>query len=345
MNLLKKKSVWFGALLLLVLGGATLFIIYKELNGNDIAGTLRHADPRWVTAAVAAMILYSIADGLNIRRCLRLTGYEVSIPQMMKYAFAGFFFSSITPSSSGGQPGQLYFMYRDKIKLSHGTFSLLCAFLSYQIMAVVWGIIGLIFTPKGIMSLGGKFSYVFPIGFAINLVTIAILISILFSRRMTIMFAYIALRFNRKNKNPGSKNEIMRFFARYRKAAGLMNSNKRVFVKILLTSFVQMSLFHSVPYLCARALGCDSFGWFTGVCTQGALFLSVSSLPLPGAAGVTEYGFALFFADLIPKHLMGSTMILSRFCSFLFPLIVSGSQLLLLQLSANTRRPIRKASR
>jgi len=345
MKLLKNKSVLIGVLLLLVLGGATLFIIYKELNGHDIAGTLRHADLRWVTAAVIFMILYSIADGLNIRRCLRLTGYEVSVPQMMKYAFAGFFFSSITPSSSGGQPGQLYFMYRDKIKLSHGTFSLLCAFLSYQIMAVVWGIIGLIFTPKGIMSLGGKFSYVFPIGFAINLVTIVILICILFSKRMTIMFAYVALRLNRKKNKPGSKNEIMRFFATYRKAAGLMNSNKRVFLKILLTSFVQMSLFHSVPFLCARALGCDSFGWFTGVCTQGALFLSVSSLPLPGAAGVTEYGFALFFADLIPKHLMGSTMILSRFCSFLFPLIVSGSQLLLLQLSARHRRLIRNASR
>jgi uncharacterized membrane protein YbhN (UPF0104 family) len=47
-------------------------------------------------------------------------------------------------------------------------------------------------------------------------------------------------------------------------------------------------------------------------------------LPLPGAAGVTEYGYALFYADLIPTALLGSVMLLSRFVSFTLPLIASG---------------------
>ena len=100
MNLLKKKSLWAGALLLLLLGGATVYVIYKELNGQDIAGTLRNANIGWILLAVLSMALYAVADGINISRCLKLAGYKISFSQMMKYSFSGFFFSSITPSST-----------------------------------------------------------------------------------------------------------------------------------------------------------------------------------------------------------------------------------------------------
>ena len=101
---------------------------------------------------------------------------------------------------------------------------------------------------------------------------------------------------------------------------------------MLLTSLVQIVLFHSVTFFCARAIGCVDLDWFTVLRTQSSLFISVSSLPLPGAAGVTEYGYALFYADLIPVEVMGSAMLLSRFCSFVLPLVISGLGLFLLQI-------------
>ncbi|MCR5748353.1 MAG: lysylphosphatidylglycerol synthase domain-containing protein, partial [Lachnospiraceae bacterium] len=93
-------------------------------------------------------------------------------------------------------------------------------------------------------------------------------------------------------------------------------------------SFIQLTLFHSIPFLCVHALGCSKPGLIKTLCTQGALFLSVSSLPLPGAAGVTEYGYALFYADMIPAGVLGSAILLSRFCSLVFPLVFSGLGLL-----------------
>ena len=117
-----------------------------------------------------------------------------------------------------------------------------------------------------------------------------------------------------------------------------MKNNKIVFVKMLLNSFVQISILFSIPFLCARALGANDLTWFQGICTQGALFLSVSSLPLPGAAGVTEYGYALFFDGLIPTTILSSTLLLSRFCNFILPLVESGLGLLILQLKSNKKR-------
>ena len=105
---------------------------------------------------------------------------------------------------------------------------------------------------------------------------------------------------------------------------------------MLLTSLVQIILFHSVTFFCAHAIGCNELDWFTVLRTQSSLFISVSSLPLPGAAGVTEYGYALFYADLIPSSLLASVMLLSRFCSFTLPLVASG--LGLLGLSIKTKK-------
>ena len=325
MGLLKKKSLWLGALFLLILGGATVCVIYKELEGQDILGTLKNANIWWVLAGVVSMALYAVADGINISRCLKLAGYKISFAQMMKYSFAGFFFSSITPSSTGGQPGQLYFMAKDKLKVSHSAFTLLCALLSFQCAAVFLGVVGVVCSQGEVFKLQGRFAYVFPIGFALNLAIIAFLICVLFTRKLAGFFIGIGLKFMKmRGIKPGEKFKFLRSFASYRKAACLLRKNKIVFVKMLLTSLVQIILFHSVTFFCARAIGCTDLEWFTVLRTQASLFISVSSLPLPGAAGVTEYGYALFYADLIPTALLGSVMLLSRFVSFTLPLIASG---------------------
>ena len=325
MELLKKKSLWLGALLLLVLGGATVYVIYKELEGQDIVGTLKNANIWWVLAAILAMAIYAVCDGINISRCLKLAGYKITFAQMMKYSFAGFFFSSITPSSTGGQPGQLYYMAKDKLKVSHSAFTLLCALLSFQCAAVFLGVVGVICSHGEVFKLQGRFAYVFPIGFALNLAIIAFLICVLFTRRLAGFFIGIGLWFIKlRGIKPGERFKFLRSFASYRKASALLKKNKSVFVKMLITSLIQLMLFHSVTFFCAHAIGCSDLDWFTVLRTQASLFISVSSLPLPGAAGVTEYGYALFYADLIPTALLGSVMLLSRFCSFTLPLVWSG---------------------
>ncbi|MCR4672414.1 MAG: flippase-like domain-containing protein [Lachnospiraceae bacterium] len=331
MNLINKKSILLSALVLAALGGATLYVIHKELAGQDIPGILKNAEIPWILAALAAMALYALCDGINIRRCLALAGCRIGFAQMMKYAFAGFFFSSITPSSTGGQPAQLYFMAKDRLKISQSAFTLLCAMLSFQTAEVVLGIIGVLSTGGKVFGLKGTFGFIFPIGFSLNIAIIIFLFCVLFSRRTSAFFTRIGLWFVKKRGGQNKeKNSLLRSFASYRKAAFLMRKNKSVLIKMFATSLVQIMLYHSVTFFCARAIGCSDLGWFAVLRTQSSLFLSVSSLPLPGAAGVTEYGYALFYADLIPSELLGSVMLLSRFCAFVLPLIVSGLCLLLL---------------
>ena len=141
----KKKSFWVGIVLLVALSVVAILIIHRELDGQNLPALLRQADFRFLLLCILFMGVYAVCDTWNLQRCLRLFGNQVGFFQTLRYVFAGFFFSSITPSSTGGQPSQLYFFSRDGISLSHGTFSLLCALLSFQLVSVTFGIVGAFF--------------------------------------------------------------------------------------------------------------------------------------------------------------------------------------------------------
>ena len=117
-----------------------------------------------------------------------------------------------------------------------------------------------------------------------------------------------------------------------------MKKNPPVLMTMLFRSFIQITLYHSISFLCLCSLGCTGPDWFTAVCVQGVLFMSVSSLPLPGASGITEYGYSLFYSDFIPSNKLGAAILLTRFMSFVLPLIISGLGLLIIQLKENIRR-------
>ena len=82
---------------------------------------------------------------------------EGNYKEAMKYAYIGYFFSSVTPSATGGQPLQLYAMSKDKIHVAHGTMALLTELTSFQIAltAVVFAAIiaGLVISKRRSLNL------------------------------------------------------------------------------------------------------------------------------------------------------------------------------------------------
>ena len=112
-----------GLFVLLML--LTFYMICRDNSPAELAAAMKVSDIRFLSLGIGAMCVFLFCEGLNIVRCLRLFGYPVRQTDGIKYALTGFFFSSVTPSASGGQPMQLYFMSRDGIQVAHGTLSLL----------------------------------------------------------------------------------------------------------------------------------------------------------------------------------------------------------------------------
>ena len=60
------------------------------------------------------------------------------------------------------------------------------------------------------------------------------------------------------------------------------------------------------------------------IALQAVLFLSVSSLPLPGAVGLSEGGFLLLYQTVFPAAVLPGAMLLSRSVSFYLFLLLIG---------------------
>ena len=116
----KKYIVLFILLVLVV-----IFIVLKGADIESVWNAMKNADPKWLTAGLGLAAVFNIAEGINLRKVLVSFGYRVSFKEAMKYAYIGYFFSSVTPSATGGQPLQLYAMskIRSTCTWNDGTFN------------------------------------------------------------------------------------------------------------------------------------------------------------------------------------------------------------------------------
>ena len=327
MNKPDRKKICKGALLFFILAAVTWYLITREYRWEEILSALRQANFLWILPAVLAMGLFVFCEGTNIGRSLSFFGHNVKLRDKIKYALTGFFFSSVTPSASGGQPMQVWAMYRDGIPVSHSSLSLLAELASFQIISAAAALIGFFMAKDQILSAAVGIRALVLIGVSLNVFLLCLLLAVIFSKSsikgiIAVLFFLIERLFPKKARQ--WKRKILLWAGEYRKSAGYLRKNPGLMGKMLVTAFLQLLAFYSIPYFIYQSLGLSGFHWLTITSIQAVLYISVSALPLPGAVGVTEGGFAVLFSSIFPASVMGCAMILSRFVSFYLAVIVSG---------------------
>ena len=175
----KKYIVLFILLVLVV-----IFIVLKGADIESVWNAMKNADPKWLTAGLGLAAVFNIAEGINLRKVLVSFGYRVSFKEAMKYAYIGYFFSSVTPSATGGQPLQLYAMSKDKIHVAHGTMALLTELTSFQIAAFLMENIAAFWILTGRIHLNKIMLILALVGYIMNLLFIAALMIVIVSDRL-----------------------------------------------------------------------------------------------------------------------------------------------------------------
>ena len=338
-----KEKLIMWVLVFLALAGLTVRFLHREYSLASVLSSIKEADPIWLLPGVGAMALFFVCEGANIGRSLRLVGHNISRTDEIRYAMAGFFFSSITPSASGGQPMQLYFMHKDRLPLSHSSLALLTELTSFQAAAATLALAGLVCqrgsvlaagSGAGLAAAGGILTTaVLAAGILISAAVLVFLLFMIFSpsaARIAISpVLWLTDKINPQNAAT-VRIRLLRGICEYRRASLYITKNPCAIAKIFLTSVIQLLACFSITFCVCRSLGISGLSWASITLCQAALYVAVSTLPLPGAVGVTEGGFAVIFASLIPPELMGVAIILSRFISFALPLVASGIGTLLL---------------
>lgn len=334
-SIFTRKKILINGSLFIVLILLMIYIFLRKNNIYEIVNIILSIDKKYTLIGIFCMFIFIFCEALNIRRSLKIFGYEINNLSCLKYALVGFFFSSITPSATGGQPMQVYYMYKDKISMGHSTIALLMNLASYQFITVALAIIGFIFQHSLISKNLGSVKYLILVGVITNTLGLIIILIGIFSRNLmakivdTVVLVLIKFNYKKVGK---VKKYLLNNLKEYKESAIYFKKNKLIVIKILITSLIQMIALNSIPFWIYKSFGLNGYSIINVISIQAVLFITVSALPLPGSVGVSESGFMIMYKTLFPTQLLSSAMLLSRGISFYLCLLISGSILTMIYL-------------
>ncbi len=319
----KNKKTFKNLIIFIILIILTFYIILKDQDITEIAQVLRNVRLEYVFIAIIAMFIYLFLETVNMGRTLKTLKEKSNFMQNFKYVLIGFFFSSITPAASGGQPMQIYYMHKNGISVANSTLSLLVNLCSFQIITISFAMISLFFN-HGYLTNG--LIWLFVIGVTLNSIALALLLIGIFSKKLSaglVKFAVKILSVFKIKNIENKKEKLEKELFKYQGSAAYIKQNRMVMLKTILTTFIQILFYYSIPFWVYCAFGFGEYNIIQIISLQAILYATVSGIPLPGAVGVSEGGFLGIFKNVFTPSTLNSAMILNRGISFYLFVLIS----------------------
>lgn len=319
----KIKKTIRNLIVFILLIGLTFYLIFKDQNVLEILNIAVSVKKRYILVAIIAMCLYLLGETINITRILKELGEKSTFLRNIRYTLIGFFFSSITPAASGGQPMEIYYMHKEKTAVANSTLALLVHLTSFQIVTITLGILSTILHFEIVKS---GLIYLVVLGILLNSTALTLLAISIFSKRLSkglINFAVKVLRFFRIPNIEKKQESLEKELEKYQESAVYIKEHKKLMIKTLVTTFIQVIIYYSIPYWVYLAFGFTGYNFFQIVTLQAMLYATVSGIPSPGAVGVSEGAFIEIFKGVFPATMMNSAILLNRGASFYLFVIIS----------------------
>lgn len=334
------KTVLVGILMFIGIMALTFWIIGRQVSLSEMIQAVRKINPAAVVIGLLCMVVFGMGEGLNIKRPLNMLGYKTTTAQGLKYAMVGFFFSSVTPSSTGGQPMQLYYMYHDDVRTSHGLLALLVQLLGWESANIGYAIIGFNVEKHMLIRSVGNFRHLLVIGIVVNAFMFAFVALLLFTKKAFFVLANVIIRIVRGLKLKKKDQIIAKvqgFIDEYSSSVGALRGHPDIVWKTFLTSYIQFAAMYSIPFIVYKGLGLPGAPFASLFFLEAVLYTGVGFIPLPGAVGASESVFLLVFRYIFPKNLLAGAMLLCRTISLYLCIVIDAIGVMFF-----TRRVIRR---
>lgn len=339
----KRKSL-LGIGMILALMALTGYLLLKDLSLNKLGGILIQVKPGWLLLGLGLMVVFVGCEAMCSRLILGRLGHKPGYHRCLGYSFVGFYVSSITPSSTGGQPAQVYYMSRDNIPAAHGALNMMLIAVCYQVTVVGYALAVVLSHFKLVANLGGGLMLLLLYGALVNGVLTAGMLCLMFlpnaARKLTGGVLNVLVRLRLVRNEQAAREKLERQLAEYRRGAECVKANPSLVPVLLGLSFLQLTALFSVPVMVYYAFGLTGSSAMSIICTQALVTLAVSNLPLPGAVGASEGGFVTAMTLFFGPALVTPAVLVSRGISFYSFLIISGGITLLVHLRSRKKKPV-----
>lgn len=314
-----------GARVFVVLTIVGLVVVLYRSSFADSVRHLQNFSWPFLLVALSMAVFDWLAAGLRIWIFASRLQPGIRLSGCVRAALANVFLGGVTPSQTGGGPGQIYVLYKEGMSLLDATVvSFLGAFLGTAIFLPVCGVfITLLFDP---VAIDLKLQYLLRGGIIVFALILLVALAGLVNprlvggglRRLLGLFPPLYRWMERKGTIDVMTGLVDRYHAMM---SYFVRRGKLVFVGgLLLTTIIYFNKF-AIAWVVLRGLGITAPFWDV-IYSQLLLILIFYFAPSPGAAGVAEVATAEVMKGIIPPGYAGVFVLLWRLFTLFIGLAV-----------------------
>jgi uncharacterized protein (TIRG00374 family) len=331
-----RKKIIFNGVFLAVVFALTIYGVFHGDDLSSMMDAIHRADKRWLIPGIALVAFFIWGESIIIWYMMRSSGIQLKKRTCFLFSSVGFFFSCITPSASGGQPMQIYYMKKEKISIPVSTVILMIVTITYKLVLVVIGI-GIAIFGRGFLHkyLEGILP-VFYLGLALNIFCVTFMTILVFhpllAKAIMVKGMKLLERLHLVKKKDGRLKKLEDSMDTYRNTAAYLKNNPFVIVKVIGITFIQRMALFAVTWFVYQAFGLHGTGFWEILFLQAVISVSVDMLPLPGGMGISETLFLNIFSPVFGGLLLPG-MVLSRGLGYYGELLISAAFTVVAQLT------------
>jgi hypothetical protein len=300
---------------------------------NQLGKSISKINWWWVVAAAGTNLVSFAFEALQLVFLSSAICKKLGFWRAMQVYFVGNFFSNASPSTSGGEPMQIYFLQDDGFTIAESTVMVMIRGLISIMVRLVFVIVIVV----AVVAFGFQMtmSKVMDLIFYITLLGYMVLFFVgLFCIIYPTMFAFIVrflskFRWVRKLMKVETKEECLdkgiHFLLEIRSAAMLLLKGRKWHIALAIAnSIITWTMLKTMPFFAMLALGesPNIFAVFAiGVISQ----LATAWVPTPGAVGGIEVGMQLFGTLMLyPDSNIGIFVLIYRFMDYHMDVAIGG---------------------
>lgn len=313
--------------MLALISGTAWFLLSRQPMDRLLAA-LSQVRPQYILLGLGLMAIFVGCEAMCSKLILGRLGHRLSYRTCLGYSYVGFYVSSITPSSTGGQPAQIYYMSKDGVPPAHGSLNMMLIAVCYQVVSLLYAVAAFVGLRQTHQGMGAGLGALLLVGGGVLVVLTAGMLCMMFlphaARRLTggILKALVRLRLVKREAEMRQRLECQ--MEEYRQGAVCLKENLSLLPALLGLTALQITSLYAVPYMVYLGFGLSEATFFQLVGTQALVNLAVGFLPLPGAVGASEGVALTVFTHFFGAGLVTPAVLVSRGISFYAFLLISG---------------------
>lgn len=322
-----KKKYIFSIAFFILLIIATFYLLFSNNDINAVISTLKTIPLTHIGISIALVVAYLVVEAVYIKITINSLGAKFSLWQGFISACTEFYFSAITPSSTGGQPMQAYYMAKDGVPFTKSSIALLVNTITFKVIIILMGIFAMIFYPGLVFNNGILFTVLFLIGIIGNFLLIILCLMLMYSKRWIEAIAMFFINLGSKRHIVKNKeNTIEKFntsLTEYQEGAKYIKEHISIAIKVCILTVIQRLALFSISFVVYNAFGLNTYSFIELVILQIGIALAIDSVPLPGGVGVGEAMMLVIYNKIFGENIAVSAMLLNRGISYYFCLVFS----------------------